>query len=121
TAIATKDNTKVLLIDKEKFLRLLEEDSTFSFHIIKSLTKKIKALEVTINRNLIFDATTKVCSLLKENQNILENSKNKHIANILNMAPETLSRTITKLKKLNIIDQKQKLLDEEKLDMFLDF
>ena len=121
TATATIDNTTIAVIDKVKFLALLKNNSNFSFHIIKSLTKKIKNLEVAINRNLIFDATTKVCSLLKENPYILVNSKNKHIANILNMAPETLSRTVTKLKKLNIIDKNQKLIDEDKLDMFLDF
>ncbi len=121
TATATTDETIVALIDKTKFLELLKDNSSFSLNIIKSLTKKIKNLEVAINRNLIFDATTKVCSLLKENPNILEISKNKHIANILNMAPETLSRTVTKLKKLNIIDSEQRLIDEEKLNLFLEF
>ena len=121
TATATVDNTIIAVIHRAKFLALLKNNYNFSVHIIKSLTKKIKNLEVAINRNLIFDATTKVCSLLKEDPKILENSKNKHIANILNMAPETLSRTITKLKKLNIINKTQKLIDEEKLDLFLDF
>ncbi|MEA3353907.1 MAG: Crp/Fnr family transcriptional regulator [Campylobacterota bacterium] len=121
TAAASKDDTLVAIIDKEKFLKILKDNSDFSFHIIKSLTKKIKNLEVAINRNLIFDATTKVCSMLKEQPDIFQTNKNKKVASILNMAPETLSRTVTKLKKLNIIDNDQKLINEDKLDMFLQF
>ncbi|MEA3384386.1 MAG: Crp/Fnr family transcriptional regulator, partial [Campylobacterota bacterium] len=121
TAIATKDNTKVLLIDKEKFLRLLEEDSTFSFHIIRSLTKKIKALELAINRNLVFDATTKVAMYINNNPIEFKNGKNKKIASELNITPETLSRVLRKLKEIKIIDKKLNLLDQDKLQMFINF
>jgi CRP/FNR family transcriptional regulator len=121
TAISTTGTTIVALIDKTKFLTLLQSNPVFSFHIIQSLTKKIKNLEVTINRNLIFDATLKVCSLLQENPTILEHTKSKDIASILNMAPETLSRIVTKFKKLNILDNDQKLIGEEKLALLLEF
>ncbi|MFA6145360.1 MAG: Crp/Fnr family transcriptional regulator [Sulfurimonas sp.] len=121
TAISTTDTTTVALIDKIKFLSLLQSNPVFSFHIIQSLTKKIKNLEVAINRNLIFDATLKVCSLLQENPTILKHSKSKDVANILNMAPETLSRIVTKFKKLNILDNDQKLIGGEKLALLLEF
>jgi CRP-like cAMP-binding protein len=121
TCIVTKDNTKIGMIKKEEFLHILKNNATFSFYIIKSLTKKIKNLEVSINRNLIFDAATKVCSILKEDQTILQTHKNIHIANLLNIAPETLSRTITKLKKLEILNSENEIIDQNKLDMFLDF
>jgi CRP/FNR family transcriptional regulator len=121
TAVATRDNTMVALVDRAKFLEILKDDSIFSFYIIRSLTKKIKHLEVAINRNLIFDTTSKVCSLIKENPEFIENSKNIQIANILNMAPETLSRTLSKLRKLNIIDKNNKIINEEKINIFLEF
>lgn len=120
TAVAMEEETIVAIIDREKFLAMLEE-SEFSIYIIKSLTKKIKNLEVAINRNLIFDATTKVCSLIEENSTFLQEYKNIQIANILNMAPETLSRVITKLRKVGVIDKDNHLLDKEKLSLFLDF
>lgn len=120
TAVATKDDTKVVLIEKEKFITLLKKDSEFAFYIIKSLTKKIKYLEVAINRNLIFDSTTKVCSFIKENPNFSVDYKNIEVANILNMAPETLSRVLSKLKKLEILDKTNKIKNIEKLDMFLE-
>lgn len=121
TAIATKDETTIALLDKTKFLELLKSNSDFSFSIIKSLTKKIKQLEVAINRNLIYDAMTKVCFLIHENPKVLENSKNKEIAIQLNMAPETFSRVLKKLKSHDILDAHNKMLNREKLLMFLEF
>jgi len=119
TAIAMKEESEFLLIDREKFLKLLNTDPKFSFYIIKSLTKKVRTLEQVINRNLIYDAITKVCSFIKENPDEVVNRKHKEIAIILNMAPETLSRVLKKLKKLDIIDLECRLINEDKLDMFL--
>lgn len=121
SAVATKDDTLVAVINKEKFMNILKSDTDFSFHIIKSLTKKIKNLEVAINRNLIFDATSKVCSLIEEDPTYLTTHKNIEIANILNMAPETLSRVLGKLKKVGVLDSSNSLIDKEKLEIFLDF
>lgn len=121
TAVAMGDEVKIAVIDKEKFLKLLKSDAKFSFHLVKSLTKRIKDLEVVINRNLIFDATAKVCSLIKENPEILKTKKNIQIASILNMTPETLSRTLKKLKKLQVLDESNNLADEKMLDIFLEF
>lgn len=121
TCVAVQDNTMIGMIEQEKFKLMLEKNSELSLHIIKSLTKKIKNLEVSINRNLIFDATTKVCSILKENPTIFKTQKNVQIANLLNMAPETLSRSITKLKNLEILNDSNEIIDLEKLGAFLDF
>ena len=120
TAVAVSDEVLIGIINKEKFIDMLKSDSEFSFHIVKSLTKKIKNLEVAINRNLIFDAMAKVCSFIKENPDFLLSHKNIEIANILNMAPETLSRVLTKLRKLEILNKNNYLEDESKLDMFLE-
>jgi len=119
TAMSMKEDSEFLLIDREKFLKLLNTDPKFSFSVIKSLTKKVRTLEQVINRNLIYDAITKVCSFIKENPNEVVNTKHKEIAIILNMAPETFSRVLKKLKTLNIIDTECRLINKEKLDMFL--
>lgn len=121
TSIAMRDDTEVLLIDRERFIELLHEDNEFSFYIIKSLTQKIRELEVAINRNLIYDAMTKVCSFIIENPTDLETRKHIEIALILNMAQETLSRVLRKLKKLEILDKQCRLLDKNRLNMFLEF
>ncbi len=121
TAVALKDETEVLLIDRDKFIELIHTNKELSFCIIKSLSRKIKQLEVTINRNLIYDAMSKVCSFILENPSELVEHKHKETAIILNMAPETLSRVLKKLKKMEILDRECSLLDREKLEMFLDF
>ncbi len=121
TAISMRDESCFLLIEREKFLELLNSDSKFCLYLIKSLSQKVRSLEQVINRNLIYDAMTKVCSFIKENPKDIADTKHKDIAIILNMAPETLSRILKKLKNLNIIDKKGTLLDEEKLEMFLAF
>ena len=121
TAIIMKDDTSILFIDREKFLKLLQEDNHFSFFIVKSLTQKIRELEVAINRNLIYDALTKVASFIIENPSYINENKHKEVAVRLNMAPETLSRILKKLKKSNIIDKDCKLIDKSKLDLFLEF
>ena len=121
TCEIVQDETIVGVIEKEKFNLMLEKYSTLSLHVIKSLTKKIKSLEGSINRNLIFDATAKVCSILKEHPEILKTQKNTQVANFLNMAPETLSRSLAKLRKLEIINSTNEVIDAKKLDTFLDF
>ena len=121
TAISMREESEFLLIEREKFLALLSHDTRFMLHILSSLTQKVRTLEQMINRNLIYDAMTKVCAFIKENPNEVVNSKHKEIATILNMAPETLSRILKKLKTLNIIDKEYRLLDSDKLDMFLEF
>lgn len=120
TAVSLEDETKIALIDKEKFQELLYSDTSLSYHIIQSLTKKIKNLEQTINRNLIFDALTKVCSLIKENPSFLQEQKKQEIASILNMAPETLSRILSKLKKVGVLSKNNELINEEKLNIYLE-
>lgn len=119
TSVAIRDNTKVAMIEKTQFMDMLMKDTNMSFLIIKSLTKKIKNLELSINRNFIYDATTKLCSLLKEDPSILTTQKKIQIANRLNIAPETLSRTIAKLKNLEILDHDNSISDIKKLNMFL--
>ncbi|WP_373070371.1 Crp/Fnr family transcriptional regulator [Sulfurimonas sp.] len=117
SAIVMKDDTVVALIKIDEFLNLINENSSFSIGFIRSLTKKIKNLEQTINRNLVFDATLKVCSLLEDNPAIFQALKNKEIAQLLNMAPETISRVLKKLKKIGILDEKNRLLDKDKLSL----
>jgi len=120
TAMAMSEELEVLLIDKEKFLNLLQTDATFSFHLLKSISLKVKQLELVINRNMIYDAMTKVCSFIDENPQYLQTAKNKEIASFLNMAPETLSRILSKLRKLEIIDKENNIVDEAKLQAILE-
>jgi CRP/FNR family transcriptional regulator len=115
------EDCRFALIKKEQFLNLLKENTLISFQIIRSLTKKIKAMDNLLNRSLIFDATTKVAMYIDKNPEEFKNKKNKIIAAELNITAETLSRVLKKLKELHIINSKLELLSKEKLQMFVNF
>ncbi len=111
TAISTSNVTKVAVLEKEVFISLLQNNANLSFHIIGALIKKMRTLEQTIHRNLVYDATQKVCSLLKESPNILIEKKHSEIANKLNMAPATLSRTIKKIKEKGYLNSDNEVIN----------
>ncbi len=114
-------DSEFILIQKKKFIDILQTNSQISFEIIKSLNRKLKAMEGVLNRSLIFDATTKVALYIDKDPLIFKNKKNKLIASELNMTAETLSRVLKKLKDIHIIDNDLNLLDKQKLQMFINF
>ena len=120
TAIVMSDELEIVLIEKESFLKILKSDANFSFNLIKSLTMKVKQLELVIDRNMVYDAMTKVCSFVQTDPLFVQNAKNTEIASLLNMAPETLSRILSKLRKLEIIDKQNRVLDNDKLKALLE-
>jgi CRP/FNR family transcriptional regulator len=96
-------NAEVLLIDYEKFKNefLLKPEITIFF--IKSLTRKIKALESFINYNISSSSIEKIAKFLIDDESILISLKQVKIAEILNITPETFSRLLAKLKKDGVI------------------
>lgn len=115
---AFESDSEVYLIDYGQFKEKFLSKSKISMIFIKSLTKKIKALENFINYSLTADSYTKIAKFLYENEAILKSIKQVKIASILNIAPETLSRNITRLKKENIIakeDGNIKIIDKNRL------
>lgn len=117
---AFESDGEVYLIDYEKFKAQFLSKSEISTVFIKSLTKKIKALESFINYSITADSYTKIAKFLYENEEILKSIKQVKIASILNIAPETLSRNITKLKNEKIIEKDKnsiKIIDHKKLKL----
>jgi CRP/FNR family transcriptional regulator len=115
---AFESDSEVYLIDYEKFKTQFLSKSEISMVFIKSLTKKIKALESFINYSITADSYTKTAKFLYENEEILKSIKQVKIASILNITPETLSRNITKLKNEKIIEKDKsciKIIDYKKL------
>ena len=113
---------EVLLIDYEKFKNEFLLKPEISMFFIKSLTKKIKALESFINYNISSNSIEKIVRFLIENESLLINLKQVKIAQILNITPETFSRKLAKLKKEKIIQNDKgyiKILDYHKLEKYL--
>jgi len=115
-------NAEVLLIDYKKFKEEFLLKPEISIFFIKSLTKKIKALQSFINYNISLNSMEKIAKFLYDNESILMNLKQVKIAQILNITPETLSRKIAKLKRENIIQNEKgyiKILDHKKLSFHI--
>lgn len=113
---------EVLLIDYEKFKNQFLLKPEISMFFIKSLTKKIKALQSFINYNISLNSMEKIAKFLYDNESILMNLKQVKIAQILNITPETLSRKIAKLKRENIIQNEKgyiKILDYKRLETYV--
>ena len=113
---------EVLLIDYDKFKNEFLLKPEISMFFIKSLTKKIKALESFINYNISSNSIEKIAKFLIDNEQILINLKQVKIAQILNITPETFSRKLAKLKNENIIQNEKgyiKILNHKRLESFI--
>jgi CRP/FNR family transcriptional regulator len=107
-----QENSNVLVIDFERFkTHLLMTHPEIGYAIIKCLIKKQKALMEIIHNEVILCAEQKIIKFLLENEAIFPKFKYLQMASILNTAPETLSRILSKLKNANLItiDDKRNL------------
>lgn len=119
---AFETKAEVLLIDYEKFKNEFLLKPEISMFFIKSLTKKIKALESFITYNISSNSIEKIAKFLFDNETILINLKQVKIAQILNITPETFSRKLAKLKKEKIIQNDKgyiKIIDYDKLKGYI--
>jgi CRP/FNR family transcriptional regulator len=119
---AFETNAEVLLIDYEKFKKEFLLKPQISMFFIKSLTKKIKALESFISYNVSSNSLEKIARFLYDNESILINLKQVKIAQVLNITAETFSRKVANLKKEGIIQNQKgyiKILDHEKLKKYI--
>ena len=115
TAVFETDGA-VISIDYRAFEDDFLLNPEVSLSIIKSLTHKIKALDQVITRNLTMDSTARVAKFIYDNETLMSELKQKKIATILNIAPETMSRTMRKLRDNGIIDKKGQVLKKVALE-----
>jgi CRP/FNR family transcriptional regulator len=94
---------EVLKIDFKRLEDDFFADPTICMEIIKSLTKKIKILSNVIHKEMILTSEAKVARLIMVHGEVFETLKNTQIASMSNITPETLSRILSKFKKLGYI------------------
>lgn len=93
---------RVLEIEYEKFEEKFLKNPLISFEIIKSLTQKIRYVEEVITTRLSLDATARVARFIYYSD-LQQKTKQYEVANILGLTPETLSRSLRKIKNLGLI------------------
>lgn len=110
---------EVLKIDFKKFKKIMIENPEISFKVQTSLIKKVKNLENLISTHLVLDTRQKVAKYVYNNSDSFFDTKNLHIAQILNITPETLSRVLKIFKDKGIINLKDKIIHKELLKEFM--
>jgi CRP/FNR family transcriptional regulator len=116
-------DSEVLRIDYQALEKDFFKNPEISFEIIKSLIAKHKILIDVIQKEVILTADAKVAKFILENEDLFKKLKNTQVASILNLTPETLSRTLSKFKSSGIIDLDEKhhirVLNPHKLEEVL--
>jgi CRP/FNR family transcriptional regulator len=116
-------DSEVLRIDYQALEKDFFKNPEISFEIIKSLIAKHKILIDVIQKEVILTADAKVAKFILENEDLFKKLKNTQVASILNLTPETLSRTLSKFKSSGIIDLDDKhhikVLNRAKLEEIL--
>ena len=114
---------EILRIDYAKFKAEFLSEPQVCIGLIKSMAKKIMLMDESFNRNVLLSSDEKIANFIIENFDIFTSAKHIKIAKILNIAPETFSRTITKFKKFGalIVDESGKIVsfDQERLLEFV--
>ena len=109
---------EVLKINFEEFKKIMQTNVNITMKIQASLIKKIKTLENIISTHLILDTKQKVAKYIVENNVDFFITKNILIAQMLNMTPETLSRTLKVFKDNDLINISKKEINEEILKTY---
>lgn len=112
--------SEVLRIDYKALEHDFFKNPDISFEIIKSLIAKHKILIDVIQKEVILTADAKVAKFILDNGELFKTLKNTQVASILNLTPETLSRTLSKFKSSGFIELDDKhhirVLDAQKLE-----
>ena len=114
---------KVILIDYEIFEREFLKNPDVAFTIIKSLSDKVRLLENVITYDIVLSSTGRVAKFIYEHEEDFLTLKKSEIASIMNITPETLSRIISKFKKLGFLKKGERgyeVVDKEGLKSFFE-
>lgn len=97
-------NSKVLILNNEKLQDIIKNNINIFKFFSFELMKKIKIFQYVVDRETIYDGTSKVAYMLANSLEQFNSLKKQEVAYMLNIQPETLSRILTKLKRENIIE-----------------
>lgn len=104
TAQAMEDS-ELILIDFKKLENDFFKNPDISYLIIHSLSQKLKIISEFLHQETALSAEAKVANYIINNSESFGIIKDSQIASIINIAPETFSRVLSKFKKDGIIKQ----------------
>lgn len=110
--------TKILSININIFANFIKQYKAIKENIYKTNFKILGIFQNIIKLNVIYDAMTKVAFFINEDVENFNNLKKHEIAYMLHIQPETLSRVLKRLARLEIIQidkNKIKIINQQKL------
>ncbi|MCI0501146.1 MAG: Crp/Fnr family transcriptional regulator [Epsilonproteobacteria bacterium] len=105
------EKSLILAIDFKKFKKYFLGENPFMIIFINELIYKNQQLQCIINRELVFDAISKVAFMLINDLQMFNSLKRNEVAVLLHIQPETLSRVLQKLQRNNIITIDRSLIE----------
>ncbi|WP_373072142.1 Crp/Fnr family transcriptional regulator [Sulfurimonas sp.] len=93
----------LLSIDFKRFKDEFLFQNELVFKFISELIYKNQQLQCIVNRELVFDATSKVAFMLINDLEIFNQLKRNEVSLLLHIQPETLSRVLKRLSRNEII------------------
>lgn len=112
------EESKILSIDYKKFKDSFLKQNNLSMQLINELIIKNQQLQCIVNRELVFDATSKVAYMLNSDLEMFNKLKRNEAAFLLHIQPETLSRVLKRLQRngtIEIIKGKVNILNNEEI------
>lgn len=112
------EDSEILSINYESFSKYFLENNILTMRFMEIILLKNHKLQSIINRELVFDATAKVSSILHQDLIMVNKLKRQAISFILHIQPETLSRVLKKLQRsetIKIENSKIIILNKEQL------
>lgn len=93
----------MLSIDFKRFKDEFLFQNELVFKFISELIYKNQQLQCIVNRELVFDATSKVAFMLMNDLEMFNQLKRNEVSLLLHIQPETLSRVLKRLSRNEII------------------
>lgn len=109
----------VVFMDKLKFYELINKNPILSLKIMDSLANNVMMVKSNIYKSIVLGAFERIVLEIHNNPNILQYKKKGELASDLNMASETLSRTLKLFKKLDILNDNLEVVDDKKLQSYV--
>ncbi len=91
------EDSLMLSIDFKKFKDLFLFENELVLKFIEEIIHKNQQLQCIVNRELVFDATSKVAFMLTNDLEMFNQLKRNQVALMLHIQPETLSRVLKRL------------------------
>ena len=98
------EDSVILEVSFSKLKKYFLSKNILNNEFINEILLKTQQLHCVVNRELVFDATAKVAFMLNDDLSMFNKLKRQDVSFMLHIQPETLSRVLKKLKRINIIE-----------------